>query len=232
MKYICPFCGKSFENNEKDSYKRYSLLKHIAAAHKVSTEDFVRQFEEPWEHKCIVCGRPTEYDVRRKRFKYTCRNCTNKTVKLKKQKLICKICNKEFSDMASFGKHLLNVHNIKIEDYRVKYEADTCKKCLRCGELLPKRGIKYCKKCKNLIVRMNCLYRQRSSFGRTLYKCNCFLRKHIGETELPYYQYCIKKLPIVRKYFIYLTKLFKEAIIKWNSILPEDSPITKYKEKL
>jgi hypothetical protein len=213
----CPICGK----------KCNDLLKHVSRIHKIDPETFFKTYVEPWEHVCKICGKPTEYDVRRKRFKYVCRDCSkHKKQDYYTQKLTCLICKKTFTNYANLGVHLKD-HHLSMREYRAKYEPQHFE-CQRCHASLDHKH-KLCKKCRDINYFLTLMHKYYSIYFKIYNSFQCYLRKHpTGGTR--YYSVVLKHLNDVTRKLLYYKMKFKETRNKWNSILPVDSPLCRYQK--
>lgn len=54
MELSCKICGKLCKSNS-------SLSAHIRNSHKMTVKEYFDKYVEPWEHKCIRCGKTTTF---------------------------------------------------------------------------------------------------------------------------------------------------------------------------
>ena len=67
MNLECKICGFQARNNN-------SLSAHIRHSHKMSVKDYFDGYIEPWEHKCIRCGKPTLFCTLSTGYRIACNN--------------------------------------------------------------------------------------------------------------------------------------------------------------
>jgi hypothetical protein len=152
MMIKCEICEREF-------MAFVGLSNHITQRHKneITIEDYYLKFIGE-KGKCKTCGKDTkfntlgrgysmfcssicsvnDFEVLEKRKQTRLKNNNNKIQpELTKEKypdlIRCKICEKDFINICSLGKHIVRTHKIKIEDYYLIYIGEEGK-CKTCGE--------------------------------------------------------------------------------------------------
>lgn len=62
---VCKVCGFVASNNN-------SLSAHIRNRHKMTVKDYFDKYIEPWEHRCIRCGKPTRFKTLSSGYRQAC----------------------------------------------------------------------------------------------------------------------------------------------------------------
>ena len=62
---VCKVCGFVASNNN-------SLSAHIRHRHTMTVQDYFDKYIEPWEHKCIRCGKPTRFKTLSTGYRQAC----------------------------------------------------------------------------------------------------------------------------------------------------------------
>ena len=62
---VCKVCGCVASNNN-------SLSAHIRHRHTMTVKDYFDKYIEPWEHKCIRCGKPTRFKTLSAGYRQAC----------------------------------------------------------------------------------------------------------------------------------------------------------------
>ena len=123
MELTCKICGRHCKSN-------CSLSAHIRHHHKMTVREYFDKYVEPWEHKCIRCGKSTAFVSLDFGYRVACNNvlCMRDARR--------ETCLERYGDATyhNFEKQLETIHHTSKEEYarRVRKGKETRRKRYGC----------------------------------------------------------------------------------------------------